>query len=154
MKPSCAPGPSSRISGKRCGPSQNEQRAERLRKRQKEYKRSNGHCRVPQSHGTLGRWASNQRHRKGSLAQKYVGRPEKLGFEWNPGKLNQREPRKRKANFVSDEEHAVSDTEPRADEGAPARAANNGEDLPPRYSRTSHVAHGPSKPWLRSSGRS
>jgi hypothetical protein len=50
-----------------------------------EYKRIHGHCRVPQSHSSLGRWVNTVRgyRRRAKLSEERVRRLDLLGFTWD-----------------------------------------------------------------------
>jgi hypothetical protein len=50
-----------------------------------EYKRTHGHCRVPQSHSRLGRWVNTVRgyRRRAKLSEERVRRLDLLGFTWD-----------------------------------------------------------------------
>ena len=48
------------------------------------FKKENGHCNVPQSFSTLGRWVSKQRQRRrnGQLSASKTKRLDDIGFIW------------------------------------------------------------------------
>ena len=50
------------------------------------FKAQHGHCNVPQSHGTLGRWVTSQRTKRKDdrLPQERVQQLDALGFDWSP----------------------------------------------------------------------
>ena len=50
------------------------------------YKAEHGHCNIPQSTGSLGKWVDNQRHqkRKGKLSEERIRKLNNVGFEWSP----------------------------------------------------------------------
>ena len=49
-----------------------------------EYKRVQGHCRVPLSNPTLGNWVQTQRafYKRGKLGEERIRRLKALGFQW------------------------------------------------------------------------
>ena len=50
------------------------------------YKTEHGHCNIPQSLGSLGKWVDNQRHqkRKGKLSDERVRKLNDIEFQWSP----------------------------------------------------------------------
>ena len=57
-----------------------------------QYKNEHGDCNVPQSHSTLGNWASNQRqdYKKGKLPKERIDLLESIGFQWILRKVSSR----------------------------------------------------------------
>ena len=55
------------------------------------YKKKNGNCNVPRSHGKLGNWVHNQRefYKKGKLAQERTTQLKGIGFTWGLRKKNE-----------------------------------------------------------------
>jgi hypothetical protein len=54
-----------------------------------DWKRTHGHCRIPQKHpehGSLSHWTTTQRtlHRRGQLSECRIRRLEEIGFDWEP----------------------------------------------------------------------
>lgn len=49
------------------------------------YREEHGHCNVPRSYGSIGRWVNNQRtrYKNGDLSKEHITQLKSIGFCWN-----------------------------------------------------------------------
>jgi chromosome segregation ATPase len=66
------------------------------------FRQANGHCKVPRSFQTLGKWVNNQRVRIKKLSQEKIDKLDSLGFDW--GK-NHVPPKPWETTFAEIKEH-------------------------------------------------